>query len=362
MSEEISILLVAGGTAGHVNPMLSLAYFLENSDYKVKIFVLGTGSPLELRLLEKTNFAVFTIDKLVFPRRLVWSVFKFPFSLFRVVKQAGAVIDQVCADVVVGFGGYVSAPAYLAARIRKLPFVVHEANVRAGWANKLGAFFTKYVGVSFSNTKLSNARLVGLPLKPEIVNLDRLAKQFEARVALKLDPKLPVLVVTGGSSGSVYINKVILHLAGKLVNFGVQILHITGVGKNVNMEDFPGYHCLEYVDSMDMVYAAADVLICRGGAATVSEVSVVGVPAVFVPLDFGNGEQKLNVSQLVEAGGALVVSELDFTVEWVVENVIPLLHDSKRLKQMSVAALQVGVKDGAKLLADLVFSAYKGGK
>ena len=149
-----------------------------------------------------------------------------------------------------------------------------------------------------------------------------------ARQALGLDADRPTLIVTGGSSGAQSINRSLAAAVGALADAGMQTLHITGRGKSVHDADgkplaAPGYQQVEYVDGMETVYAAADLLLARAGAATVCEVAAVGVPAVFVPLPIGNGEQALNAAGLVAAGGALIVDDKAFSADWISGNIIP---------------------------------------
>ena len=175
-----------------------------------------------------------------------------------------------------------------------------------------------------------------MPMRKEISGLDRTAARTAARAALGLDPDRPALIVTGGSSGAQSINRTMAASVGLLAEAGIQTLHITGRGKAVHDADgkplaAPGYRQREYVDGMETVYAAADLLLARSGAATVCEVAAVGVPAVFVPLPIGNGEQALNAAGLVEAGGALLVEDRHVLARWVREQLIPLLHGPGRL-------------------------------
>jgi UDP-N-acetylglucosamine--N-acetylmuramyl-(pentapeptide) pyrophosphoryl-undecaprenol N-acetylglucosamine transferase len=251
---------------------------------------------------------------------------------------------------------------YLAAWRRRIPIVIHEANTRAGLANRVGAMFTKHVGVAFPETRLRHARHVGMPMRKAIAGLDREAWRAEARQSLGLDAGQPALIVTGGSSGAQSINRTIAGAVAALAEAGIQTLHITGRGKAVTNDDgaplaADGYHQVEYVDGMENVYAAADVLLARSGAATVSEVAAVGLPAVFVPLPIGNGEQAMNASALVKAGAALLVDDRALTAEWLKAELIPLLTDQARLEDMASKAKELGIRNADQRMADLVLEA-----
>ena len=196
-------------------------------------------------------------------------------------------------------------------------------------------------------------------MRTEISGLDRGGGEGGARAALGLDPQQPVLIVTGGSSGAQSINRTLADSVGALAEAGIPTLHITGRGKSVHDADgkplaAPGYRQVEYVDGMETVYAAADLLLARAGAATVCEVAAVGVPAVFVPLPIGNGEQALNAAGLVDAGGALMVADSAFTPGWVRDHIIPLLRDHERLARMAASSERLGIRDADRRMADLV--------
>ena len=356
-----SLVLAGGGSAGHVSPLLALADCLRRRDPDVRITVLGTATGLEQRLVPARGYDLRVIPKVIFPRKPSGAVLRLPGALKGAVDAADAVLDEVAAQVVVGFGGYVSSPAYLAARRRGLPIVVHEQNARPGLANRLGARLTPYVGTTFAATALPHARLLGMPLRPEITGLDRAARRDEARAALGLRADLPTLLVTGGSLGAARLNEAFAGAAAALSAAGVQVLHITGLGKEVTPEPVAGapYVVLPYADRMELAYAAADLVVCRSGANTVCEVAAVGLPAVFVPLPIGNGEQRFNAADLLDAGGCLVVDDAAVTPAWVRETVLPLLGDAGRLAEMARSAATIGRRDGDEALADLVAEAFQ---
>jgi UDP-N-acetylglucosamine--N-acetylmuramyl-(pentapeptide) pyrophosphoryl-undecaprenol N-acetylglucosamine transferase len=262
--------------------------------------------------------------------------------------------------VVVGFGGYVAAPAYLAARRAGIPIVVHEQNSRPGFANRLGARLTRWVAVSFPGTPLRNAVRTGLPLRAEITSLDRALLRPSARASFGLEPDRLTLLVFGGSLGAKRLNDTVPLVSQELGERGVQVLHVCGAGKSVEVApapDGPPYVVREYVDRMELAYAAADLVICRAGANTVSEITALGLPAVFVPLPIGNGEQRLNAEPVVAAGGGLLVEDAAFDPAWLAEHLLPLVDDSQRRAAMGQAAAGFGRLDADRELAALVRAA-----
>lgn len=357
----VSVVLAGGGTAGHVSPLLAIAGALVEKRPGARITVVGTEAGMETRLVPAAGFELRTIDRVPLPRRPSIDLLKLPVRFVRAVRQARRIIVAAGADVVVGVGGYVSAPAYLAALSARVPVVIHEANARPGIANRAGARIASRVAVAFEGTRLTGAVLVGMPMRRSIAELDRAGSRAEARAGLGLAPERTTLIVTGGSSGAASMNRALASAVPDLVAAGIQVLHLTGRGKHIAGADgtplaVPGYQQLEFVDGMERVYAAADLLVARAGAATVSEISAVGLPAVLVPLPHGNGEQRLNAAGLVAAGGAVLVDDAAFTPAWIRGELLPLVSDAARLQAMSAASRARGVRDADRRMAELVLA------
>jgi UDP-N-acetylglucosamine--N-acetylmuramyl-(pentapeptide) pyrophosphoryl-undecaprenol N-acetylglucosamine transferase len=357
--------LAGGGSAGHVSPLLALADRLVSDASDSEIVALGTSTGIEARLVPARGYRLHEVPKVPLPRRISPRMLALPAELARAVRSSRQAIDELGAEVVVGFGGYVSAPAYLAARQAKVPIVVHEQNSRPGFANRLGARLTPWVAVSFPGTPLRHAVRTGLPLRAEIVSLDRAAQRATACAAFGLDPSRTTLLVFGGSLGAQRLNDVVPTVAADLAAAGVQVLHVCGTGKSVAGPvagaDTPAYVVVEYVDRMELAYAAADLVLGRAGANTVSELTALGLPAVYVPLPIGNGEQRLNAEPVVAAGGGLMVADDELTTEWLRGNLLPLLADSDRRRAMGQAARGFGRLDADRELADLVRRAIEAG-
>lgn len=355
-----SVVLAGGGTAGHVSPLLALADCLRRREPDVRITALGSAEGLEARLVPARGYDLELVPKVPMPRKPSAALLRLPGSLRHAVAAADAAMSAADARVVVGFGGYVSTPAYLAARRRGIPVVIHEQNARPGLANKLGSRFATHVAVTFPDTPLRGATVTGMPLRREIALLDRKARRAEALAHFGLDPQWPTVLVTGGSLGAQRINEAFHGAVATLGAAGVQVLHVTGAGKEfpvvANGSGAP-YVVVAYADRMELAYAAADIVVARSGANTVCELTAVGLPAVYVPLPIGNGEQSLNARAVVAAGGGLVVDDADLAKAWVEGTLVPLLRDAPGLAEMAAAAASVGERDGDELLADLVVDA-----
>lgn len=372
-SAVVSVVLAGGGTAGHVNPLLAVADEVRRRQPGARVLALGTTTGLEADLVPARGYELRPIPRVPLPRRPSADLLRLPGRLASAVRAAEDAIDEIGAQAVVGFGGYVATPAYLAARRKDGPVVIHEQNARPGLANKLGARWAARVGLTFPGTPLRGGVLTGLPLRQAIAALvaqreaDAAGVRTRAAAELGLDPALPTLVVTGGSSGALSLNRAVSGAAAQVLATGAQVLHLTGRGKGDEVRETLAaagigperYQVREYLEQMELAYAVADLVVCRSGAGSVAEHAALGVPAVYVPLPIGNGEQRLNALPLVEAGGGVLVDDAELTPAWVSQNVPTLLADRERLGVMAKAARSAGTTDGASRVVDLVEQAVR---
>jgi UDP-N-acetylglucosamine--N-acetylmuramyl-(pentapeptide) pyrophosphoryl-undecaprenol N-acetylglucosamine transferase len=354
--------VVAGGhSAGHIEPALNFGDALRLLEPAAEITALGTVRGLDTTLIPARGYPLELIPPAPLPRTLSPALLRVPGRLRDSVRAAGAVLDRARAEVVVGFGGYVAGPAYLAARRRGLPIVIHEANARPGLANRLGARMTTYVFTATPGVRLPHAAVIGIPLRPAITGLDRQALRLAARQRFGLRPSGPVLMVTGGSQGAQAINAAVSGAATALRAAGVQVLHITGPEHVVEVPDGdradPPYVVVRYLGEMQYAYAAADFAICRSGAMTCAELAAAGLPAAYVPLPLRGGEQRLNAGPAVAAGGALIVGDADLDPAWIESALIPVLTDPGRIAAMSARLPAVGAPDAGIILAQAVLTA-----
>jgi len=323
-------------------------------DPTTNITVLGTSRGLEVDLVPARGYKLELIPAVPLPRKLSGDLVTLPTRLRSAIKQTRDLLHELQADVVVGFGGYVSIPAYLAAR-GEVPIVVHEANARAGLANRVGARFADAVAETVPES-LPRAQLIGIPLRKAIETLDRKATRNQARQHFGISGDAVCVLVFGGSQGSVKLNTVIEDCLSTDILGDVIVLHSVGLKNEFAQAESDRYRPLHYIDRMDLAYAAADFVIGRAGAMTVAELTAVGLPACFVPLPIGNGEQSLNATPVVEAGGALMISDLEFNAEYVRDQILPVISNLAKLSEMSKASSSLGHKDSAADLAKLVLS------
>lgn len=360
----ISVVLAGGGTAGHTSPLIATAKAIQGQA-PAEIVCIGTAKGLETRVIPEAGLALSLIDPVPLPRTLNLDLIKLPFTLTRSVRQARKVLKTAKADVLVGFGGYVSIPAYLAARSLKVPVVVHEANKLPGIANKVGARFAAFVGTTFPETTMRGSRLIGMPMRRSITDPE-LAKA-EARTDLGLAPDRPTLLVSGGSQGAVSINRAVLGAREAILANGIQILHVLGP-KNITDDDVvvthesgASYVPVGFVSDMAVAYTAADLMLGRAGAGTVMETAVSGLPVIFVPLPWGNGEQGKNASELIDAGAGWLVEDAQLDADRLATLVAEAFDDPERLAGMAEKAREMYPADAADVLAVAVLDAAKKG-
>jgi UDP-N-acetylglucosamine--N-acetylmuramyl-(pentapeptide) pyrophosphoryl-undecaprenol N-acetylglucosamine transferase len=361
-----SVLLAGGGSAGHTSPLIATGLELQRLCPEVAVTALGTARGLETTVVPAAGLALELIPPVPMPRQLGKDLALVGPRLVQAVTETVKLLRRLEADVLLGFGGYVSTPAYLAARRLGLPIVIHEQNVLPGLANKLAARLTTRVYTSFPRTSLPHAQCIGLPIRRAITDLDRAAVRREARTGFDLNPELPTLLVSGGSQGALRINTAVAGAWPELLAKGIQVLHVlgpknlvSGIERSVDERTGAVYQPVAYVAQMELAYAAADLMLARSGANTVLETAAVGLPAVFVPYPHGNGEQALNAELVVEAGGGILLADPDCTSIWVGQEIPALFAHPGRLAGMTAALANVARRDAATVLASRVLEVIR---
>lgn len=370
------IVFAGGGTAGHVNPLLVTIAALQSTELDFEPLVVGTSEGLESELVPAAGYELLTIPRLPMPRRPSSDLVRLPVRMRHVVASLRDTFQARGVRLVVGFGGYVSTPVYFAAKRLGIPIVIHEQNARPGLANRVGSRYAAGVGLTFEGTGLKakhgETRVVGLPLRPSILELARQlempltrdAARAEAADFFGLPASHPTVLITGGSLGAQRLNEV---LPGALLrvfqeNPTAQVIHLTGKGKDGPVRDFVAEHHLEqryqvrdYLTEMHYGLALADCVVCRAGAATVAENTALAIPTLYVPLPIGNGEQALNAQGVVNAAGAFLLDQKKLTEQAAAELLVRLL-DPEQNAAMRAAAAQVGTTHGAENLCALILT------
>ena len=359
-----TVVFAGGGTAGHIQPALAVARQWRKENPQDRSLFLGTSSGLETTLVPQSGFELQLIARVRVPRSFSINLLRIPAQLLRSISDCRRVLKG--ADVLIGFGGYVSAPAYLAAVSRRIPIVIHEANAKPGWANRLGTLFTKSlaVGTPVSHGAFSSALITGIPLRDDIAQLLDLNKdldpnkwrdlQAQAKTSLGFDPQRPLILVFGGSQGSQAINSVVETARADISAKSISILHSVG-GSNDLPTAQEYYKAVSYIHDMATAYMAADLVVARSGAITCSEVRTLGKFAIFVPLALGNGEQALNALELVARESAVVIEQKSFTATWLVDNIDSMIDQSLA----NMRGVDYGELDAAEKIAALMENALR---
>ena len=361
----VSIVLAGGGTAGHTSPLIATAEALQASA-DVDLVCVGTAKGLETRVIPEAGLRLALIPPVPLPRRITPELLAVPVRLWRAVGQARAILVAHNAQVAVGFGGYVSLPVYLAARLAKVPLVIHEGNAVPGLANRIAARFTPHVVTTFPETRLPHARHLGLPVREQIAGLDRAARRPAARQGFGLPDAGPVLLVSGGSQGARSLNLATADAVPRLLAAGISVLHVLGTANLtpdiVDVTDpttSAAYRPVGYVDEMGEAYAAADLMLGRSGAGTVMETAMTGLPTIFVPLPHGNGEQARNAGFLIAADAGVLVADAELDGDRLVAEVTGLLDAPGRLAAMAESCRSLVPADASAALAQLVLDVAK---
>lgn len=370
-----TVLIAGGGTGGHVFPSLAVAEALRRADDDLQVEFVGTARGLESTLVPAAGWRLHTIDAMPLARRLSASTLRLPLVLAKAVRQARALIAERNAVAAVVFGGYVSVPLALAARWAKIPLIVHEQNAVPGIANRLAARWAAAVALTHPGRSLGPAQPVvtGNPVRPGLDPFAVTAARDEALASFELVADRRTLLVFGGSQGARRINTATVQSASRWAEpQRVQILHATGrrdhaevaaAWQAAQVEDHGLLvRCVDFIERMDLAYAAADAVVCRSGASTLAEITVLGLPSVLVPYPHATADhQTANARSVAEAGGAVVVPDEELDAERLVEEAQPLLLDDSCRTAMSQAALTFGRPDAADRVAELVIAALQRG-
>lgn len=358
MKDRLSILFAGGGTAGHLLPALATEAELRAQFSTMTTTYLATKTGAEVAILSDAGANFRIVPKTDFPRKFGAAVFTFLPRLLIALVRTLPLVKR--ADVVVGFGGYLALPAYLAAAIMRKPLIIHEANILPGLANRVGRRFASRALTNFPIAGWRGEDAIGLPIRESIWNIGRLteserkSKQASARIKLSLQPERRTILVFGGSLGAARINDVVESALEDLLASGFQVLHSRGSGKEREISSRDGYHPVVYISEMDQAYLAADLVISRSGAGTCAELIATGIPAVLVPLPIGNGEQLRNAEQVAKVSNVRVISNDELSVEGLCRAVDELMRAASTLGKSSVVSAASQAESAAAQLARII--------
>ncbi|MEX1177555.1 MAG: undecaprenyldiphospho-muramoylpentapeptide beta-N-acetylglucosaminyltransferase [Nitriliruptor sp.] len=369
------VLIAGGGTAGHVFPAIAVARELTVLAPDIEPVFVGVADRLEAELVPAAGFRLHHVEAVAIPRKLSPALLRVPGGVRAAVRRCEAIAEEEQAEGVVTFGGYVSFPVSWAASRRGLPLVIHEQNAVPGLANRVASRWADRIAVTVPGSAdrfrhAERTAVTGNPVRDEVLGLDLAARRDAARERFGLDADRPTVLVFGGSQGARRINQAVVGAHGRWASGDVQVLHAAGhrlveetaaawERVHANTPDGPPVRVVDFIDSMADAYAAADVVVCRAGATTIAELTVLGIPAVLIPYPHATGDhQARNAEALAAAGGAVVIPDEELDADSLVAAAEPLLHDPERHRTVAAAARAFGRPDAAanvaRLLLDLL--------
>ncbi len=369
----MKILFAGGGTAGHINPAIAIAKHIQTKHPDWEILFVGTEQGLEKKLVPKAGFSIRYIHVKGFKRQWTLDILITIKALFKGMMEAKQLLKAFKPDIVVGTGGYVSGPVVLRAAMMKIPTLIHEQNVFPGITIKILSRFANVVAISFKESKKYlkvKHKLVhtGNPIKKEIIDTDR----ERARASLGLD-KRPFILVFGGSLGADKINKTLVEYIPFIYQKkSIQLMAGTGekqydaVIDGLQQEGIdPGAHqdikVFPYIYNMDEALAAADLVVCRAGAITLSELTAMGKPSILIPSpNVTNNHQEYNARVLEKHGAAVVLTESDLNGTILYNQIDTLLQDKSLLRKMSKNSLRMGITNAAEKIYNIIMELLNG--
>lgn len=370
-----TVLVAGGGTAGHVFPAVAVARVL--ADRGLEPLFIGTPDRLEDRLVPAAGFPLEHIEMVPLPRSVSPQLLRLPLALRRSIRRVEEITDERPVVGAIIFGGYVSFPLAWAARRSSVPFVVHEQNAVPGLANSIAGRWADRVAVTFPGSRdrfphPDRTVVTGNPVRGEIGALDIEARRGPARERFGLDPERRTLLVFGGSQGARRINEAVVASYRRWRAPGeMQILHAAGRALHGEAAAAwegaraagggPRVRCLDFIDDMGDAYAAADVVLCRAGATSIAELTVLGIPSVLVPYPHATKDhQRHNALALQQAGAAQMVLDDALDGHTLVDAVEPLLIDADRREAHAAAARAFGQPEAADNVADVLLGLMDG--
>lgn len=346
------VLVSGGGTGGHIYPALAVATQLKQI-YNADILYLGSDDGLETRLVPAAGFRLATIQAGKLQRYISWQTVRGVARVPVGMLQAAGIVREFKPDVTFTSGGYVAVPAGLASRIQQVPLLLHQQDVPPNLSNKLIAPLATRISIAFADSRryfpAQKTLLLGNPIRQEILDV-RQVEVPEARARLGFIPELPLLLVTGGSQGARHLNQVVVQALPTLLKF-CQVLQISGQklfdetraladDMLVGLDEAARYRLVPYMsDEMPLALQAAELVLCRAGAATLSELATLGKPSILVPLPpaLGSSPQEINAATFSKAHAADVIRNVDLKPELLIDRIQYIINSPAQLIAMSTA-------------------------
>ena len=360
----MKVLIAGGGTGGHINPGLAIAKYIKQKEPSAEIIFVGTIKGLETKLVPREGFKLETITVRGFRRKLSLDTLIAVKELVQSFFEASKLIKRIRPDVVIGTGGYVCGPVLYVAAKKKIPTLIHESNAFPGVTNRLLARYVDYVAISFKDSMKffgNTEKLVhtGNPVRQELLNANRqdVIKQLD------IEPGKPLIVVMGGSRGARKINETVAEMLNNHYKGDFNIIFYTGeaqfdeINSNINIDDKYKrmVSVVPYIYDVGNVYAASDLMICRAGAITISELQTMGIPSILIPSPYVTANhQEHNARSLERDGGAVVMLEDELNADSLYKQICSLISNGEVLKKMAKDVAKNSMQDSAEQIYKLI--------
>lgn len=356
------VIISAAGTGGHINPGIAIANKIKEKEPNSEIIFVGTDRGLENDLVPRAGYELKHINAYGFDRTISLDNIKKMYQTFHSIKEAKKIIEQFKPDVIIGTGGYICVPVGLAAKKKKVPVVLHESNAFPGVAVKMLSNKASKVLVGFEDAKvrLPKAKQVivtGTPTKVKKIKISDARKQ-ELLKESKLNNNKPIVLFFGGSQGAKSINNSLLEIISKKQNQNYQILWAAGPAQyeqikkdlkekhSIEIDNIENVSIVPYIYNMEEIMNIVDLVVCRSGAMTITEIANVGVPAIFIPFPFATeNHQEYNAKVLQKVGAAKIILDKNLTANELNSTITNLVRDKKTLQEMSKKANQVAIQN-----------------
>ena len=357
----MKVIIAAAGTGGHINPALAIANKIKQEEPNSKIVFIGTDRGLENDLVPRAGYELKTIDAYGFNRKISIDNIKKIYKTFKSIKQVKKIIEEVKPDIMIGTGGYICVPVGLAASKKSVPIVLHESNAFPGVAIKILSKKANTILLGFEDAKkripkAKNVVVVGNPTKVKKLNLTQ--KQKEDIInKIGLNTNKPILLVFGGSQGAQRINESLINIINEHLNANYQIIWATGPNQydeiktklkslNISINNIKDVKILPYIYNMEEVMNCADLVVSRSGAMTITEISVVGKPSIFIPFPYATeNHQEYNARVLENVNAAKIILDSKLDEKILNSTINEIINDKSKMEEMGKNAHKVSIKD-----------------
>ncbi len=359
------ILVSGGGTGGHIFPALSIANALKRRDPETEILFVGAEDRMEMERVPAAGYKIVGLPVCGFDRKRLWRNFKTLYKLYKSMCIARGVLKSFQPDLAVGVGGYASGPMLKAAQKRNIPTLIQEQNSYAGVTNKLLAKEAKAICVAYENMECffpsDRIVLTGNPVRADLLTAKE--TQDEAKRLLGFDAERPLVLVVGGSLGARTINDSMKTALDEITAAGASVMWQTGKlyadECRVHAEGREHVKAMPFISNMGIAYRAADIVVSRAGASTISELQLLGKPSILVPSpNVAEDHQRKNAQALADKDAAVMVLDRD-SQECLAKEIVSLLNDETRRRAMAGNVLKMALRDADEKIVDIIYDLLK---